>query len=290
MTPFSIHPDTNIGAVFLTVSDLDRSEKFYRDVLGFKPLERENDTLPLTADGKTPLLSLKSDPGAQPRPPHTTGLYHFAILVPERKDLARSILRIIETKYPIQGAADHLVSEALYLADPDGNGIEIYHDRPRDTWTFRNSQVRMATNPLDFDGVLAEVGPAPQPWNGLWVGTRIGHMHLNVGNLAEAEAFYHDLLGFDIMARLGGGALFISAGGYHHHIGLNTWEGVGAPPPPAGTVGLRHFEISLPDEAEFEKLGKGLQKAGVALEEEMDNVLLFHDPFQNGVMLTHRAA
>src|SRR5689334_11468316 len=160
MDSFSIHPETNIGAVFLTVSDLDRSERFYRDVLGFKPLPRENEILPLSADGKMPLLSLRGDPGAKPRPAHTTGLYHFAILVPERADLARSILRIVEMKYPIQGAADHLVSEALYLADPDGNGIEIYRDRPRESWAFQGGQVRMATNPLDFDGILAESASA----------------------------------------------------------------------------------------------------------------------------------
>ena len=289
MIPYTIHPDTNIGAVFLTVNNLERSERFYCDVLGFKPLPRQGDTLPLSVDGSTALVSLREDPAAAPRPAYTTGLYHFAILVPTRVDLARSILRIVEANYPIQGGADHLVSEALYLADPDGNGIEVYRDRPRTDWHYQGTQVRMATDPLDFDGILAEPG-ARQPWNGLPAGTRIGHMHLNIGSIPEAQSFYHDLLGFDIMMRMSTSALFISAGGYHHHIGLNTWAGVGAPPPPPGTVGLRHFEISLPDLAEFEKLARRLQEAGLAPEEELDRGLLYRDPFQNGVLLTHRTA
>ena len=289
MSAFSIHPQTNIGAVFLTVTDLQRSERFYCDVLGFKPLRRENTSLWLTADGSTPLLALMENPHALPRPPRTTGLYHFAIVVPERTDLARSILRIVETGYPVQGGADHLVSEALYLADPDGNGIEIYRDRARESWTYQGTQVRMATDPLDFDGILGELDPGQHPWDGLPAGTRIGHMHLNVAGLPQAKAFYHDLLGFDVMAELGNSALFISAGGYHHHIGLNTWEGVGAPPPPPGTVGLRHYEISLPDLAEFEKLAGRLQSAGIDFE-ETDEGLLFRDPFQNGLMLTYRGA
>jgi catechol 2,3-dioxygenase len=290
MDPFSIHPDTNIATVFLTVADLQRSERFYRDVLGFKPLGRQDDTLLLSADGRLPLLSLRENPAAGPRPPRSTGLYHFAILVPERADLARSILHIIESNYPIQGGADHRVSEALYLADPDGNGIEIYRDRPREAWAFQGTQVRMATDPLDFDGILSEAASGAQPWSGLAPGTRVGHIHLNVANIPGAEAFYHGLLGFEIMAHLGNSALFVSAGGYHHHIGLNTWEGVGAPPAPPGTVGLRHFEISLPDVTEFAKLAERLQQAGVALDAEMEGVLLFRDPFENGIMLTYRAA
>jgi len=241
MAPFSIHPNTSIGATHLTVADLERSRRFYVDVLGFRELERQGTTLTLTADGATPLLALTELPGAPPKPARATGLYHFAILVPSRLDLARSLRRLAELRYPLSGASDHLVSEALYLNDPDGNGIEIYRDRPRAEWPRLNGQIRMATDPLDLDGILAELDRDDRPWDGLAPATTIGHMHLHVADLRAAEAFYHGLLGFDIMLSFGGSALFLSAGGYHHHIGLNTWAGVGAPPAPPGSAGLRYF-------------------------------------------------
>src|SRR5262249_8234591 len=153
MAPFSIDPDTNIGAVYLTVADLDRSERFYRDVLGFRPLARDGDTLTLAAEGTTPLLALTEQPGAPPKPARTTRLYHFPILTPSRLDLARSLRRLAEARYRLSGASDHLVSEALYLDDPDGNGIEIYRDRPRAEWPRRGGQIQMATDPLDVDGI-----------------------------------------------------------------------------------------------------------------------------------------
>ncbi len=286
MNPYSIHPDTTVGPVSLTVSDLKRSEEFYRQVLGFKPLPQRGDVLSLTADGQTPLLELKGDPSALPRPPHTTGLYHFAVLMPSRLDLARSLLHLAEVRYPIQGGTDHLVSEAVYLADPDGNGIELYRDRPRDTWTYPDGSIHMESDPLDFDGVLAELADPPPAWDGLASGTRIGHVHLNVADLESAEEFYHGILGFDITLRRTPGALFISAGGYHHHLGLNIWDGAGAPPPPADAVGLRHYSIVLPDLAEFQTVAGRLQEAGIA-SEETDEGILLRDPSQNGVLLTH---
>jgi catechol 2,3-dioxygenase len=286
MTDFSIHPATTVGPVNLTVRDLKRSEQFYIDVLGFKPLPRRGDTLSLTADGARPLLELKENPAAPPRPPRTSGLYHFAVLMPSRPDLARSIRRLAELRYPIQGGADHLVSEALYLADPDDNGIELYRDRPRDTWTLPNGEIRMATDPLDLDGILDELEGDTRPWEGLAAGTRIGHVHLNVGDLERAEAFYHGVLGFDVMVRRAHGALFVSAGGYHHHLGLNIWNGAGAPPPPPGAIGLREYGIVLPDLAELQKVAGRVQAAGIPAE-EMDQGFLVRDPSSNGVLLTH---
>ena len=283
--PFSIHPDTTVGPVHLTVADLDRSEQFYRDVLGFKPLDRHDDLLALTADGVTPLVVLHGRPGARPRPRRSTGLYHFAILVPSRFDLARLLRRLAEQRYPLQGASDHLVSEALYLADPDDNGIEIYRDRPRAEWPREQGQVRMATDPLDLDGILAELGGDDRPWTGLDPRTILGHMHLHVADLQAAQAFYHGLLGFDIVLRFGPSALFVSAGGYHHHIGLNTWAGVGAPSPPPDAAGLRHFAIALPNHAELDRVTDRLRQAGVALERSGEGVLL-RDPSRNGVLLT----
>jgi catechol 2,3-dioxygenase len=288
MTPFSIHPDTTVGPVYLTVSNLNRSEKFYTNVLGFKPSHRVDQTLTLTADGVTPLLELKEDRSAPSRPARTTGLYHFAVLVSSRLDLARSIGQIARLRYPVQGGTDHRVSEALYLADPDDNGIEIYHDRPRETWTFPNGEIHMESDPLDFDGILALLNDDQKPWDGLSADTRIGHMHLNVADLGAAEEFYHGVLGFDIMVRRSHGALFISAGGYHHHLGLNIWNGAGAPPPPPDALGLRYYSITLPNLEELQKLAGLIQEAGFTFE-EMDEGLLLRDPSYNGVLLTHRS-
>jgi catechol 2,3-dioxygenase len=287
MEPFSIHPDTTVGPVDLTVADLGRAEQFYRDALGFKPLGREDGTLTLTANGARPLLIVHERPGARPKPPRATGLYHFAILVPTRLDLARSLRRLAETRWPLSGASDHLVSEALYLDDPDGNGIEIYRDRPRAEWPRSGGRIRMATDPLDFDGVLAELERDDRPWDGLAPATTIGHVHLHVADLRAAEAFYHGVLGFDIITNYGGAALFISAGGYHHHLGLNTWAGVGAPPPPLDAAGLRHFAVVLPDRDALEQVAARVREAGIAAE-QTDAGLLVRDPSQNGVLLTTR--
>ena len=287
MHPYSIHPDTTVGPVYLTVSDLKRSEEFYRDVLGFKPLPRRGDILSLTADGVTPVLELKGEAAAPRRPPRTTGLYHFAVLTPSRLDLARSLRHLADVRYPIQGGTDHLVSEAVYLADPDDNGIEIYRDRPRDTWTFPNGEIHMESDPLDYDGILAELDGHAEPWEGLAAGTRIGHVHLNVADLATTEDFYHGVLGFDVTMRRAHGALFISAGGYHHHLGLNIWNGQGAPPPPQGAIGLRYYSIVLPDVHELETVAGRVQEAGITAE-EMDEGFMLRDPSQNGVLLTHR--
>ena len=183
MAPFSIDPNTNIGSTHLTVADLARSERFYTDMLGFRPLARTADTLTLTANGTTLLLALTEQPGAPPKPQRATGLYHFAILTPTRLDLARSLRRLAEMRYPLSGASDHLVSEALYLDDPDGNGIEIYRDRPRAEWPRPGGKIQMATDPLDIDGILGELEHDDRPWDGLAPATTIGHMHLHVADL-----------------------------------------------------------------------------------------------------------
>ena len=180
---------------------------------------------------------------AVPKPRRTTGLYHFAILVPSRAALGRSLRRLVDARYPLTGAADHLVSEAIYLDDPDGLGIEIYRDRPRDSWRrLAGGQIAMSTDPLDVQNVLDEPG-AETAWNGLDAATVMGHVHLHVPHLDTAEQFYCGRIGFDPMLRGYPGALFVSAGGYHHHLGLNTWAGVGAPPPPENAVGLQSFTI-----------------------------------------------
>lgn len=283
----SIHPDTRLGPVYLIVSDRDRARDFYQGILGFREVYRRDRTLALSAGGENVLVVLEERQNARPKPVGTTGLYHLAVLLPERKDLARVLRHLLETQYPLQGASDHLVSEALYLADPDGNGIEIYADRPRDRWPMRNGRLQMATLPLDGEGLLRELGQhEDRPWDGLPPRTCIGHIHLHVSDLRAAESFYHDLLGFDVMLYYGSSAVFLSAGGYHHHIGLNTWAGVGAPPPPPDAVGLQAFSIVLPVEEELLRIQKRLeQTTGLPLR-RLEGALMVRDPSGNGVLLT----
>ena len=277
-----IDPGSTIGAVHLTISDLRRSIRFYEAHLGFVVRRRDDRTAWLGAGG--PDLLILSQSEAAPRVRGTTGLYHLAILVPSRGDLARSLRRLVDTNTVMQGAADHGVSEALYLADEDGNGIEIYRDRPREEWPYVAGQLQMGVGPLHLDSLLGEAGDANAA-AGLAPGTCIGHVHLHVSRLAEAEAFYAGVLGFELMQRYGSSALFVSAGGYHHHIGLNTWAGVGAPPPPAGAIGLRHFVVLLPSEAALAAVAARLRAAEVVAS-PVDGGLLIHDPARNAILLT----
>jgi catechol 2,3-dioxygenase len=285
----SIDPGTSMGAVRLTVADLDGLRDFYRDAIGLTELENTNGVVRMGTAEPTdpPVIDLVGDPDAPVRPRGTSGLFHLAILVPERPDLARALQRVAEAGWRLSGASDHLVSEALYLSDPEGNGIELYRDRPRDEWPIRDGVIQMDTLPLDLDGVVGELrredaGAAMPP------GTRIGHVHLNVGDLTAAEAFYSGALGFDVTVRGYPGALFVSAGGYHHHLGLNTWAGEDAPPPPQGSRGLREFEIVLPDESGLEKLEYRMSEQGIEFErgaEGSENLLRLADPAGNRLTL-----
>ena len=275
-----INAATTIGAVHLTVSDLDRSVGFYETHLGLISHHRDHRTAGLGA-GALDLLVLSQNASA-PRAPGTTGLYHFALLVPSRADLARSLTRLREWRTELHGSADHGVSESLYLADPDGIGIEIYRDRPRGEWPMAGGHVRMGVDPLDLNGLLHDDagGTASLP-----CGTVMGHVHLQVSRLPEAERFYGDVLGFEVMQRYGPSALFLSAGGYHHHIGLNTWLGAGAPPPPAGAIGLRHFIVRLATDAALAEVAGRVRTAGLAIESSPDG-LLVRDPSGHAVLLS----
>lgn len=283
MTDQTISPAAVIGAVSLTVSDLDRSLTFYQNRLGLTLLERSAASARLGA-GEAALLHLTEVKGAR-KPPRTTGLYHFAVLLPSRYELAQALRRLAETETSLQGGADHGVSEALYLADPDGTGIELYADRAQDEWPRdEDGQLDMGTDALDVDGLVDLLEVDPRPWAGMPAGTRVGHVHLQVSNLARAEVFYTGVLGFKLMQRYGSAAAFLSAGGYHHHIGINTWAGAGAPPPPTGSAGLRWFEVVLPSPAEVQAAAARLQAAGINAE-ALDGGLLVKDPSENGVLL-----
>lgn len=234
--------DAHVGEVDLVVSSLDRSVAFYRDVLGFRELRRDGPMSHLGPEGGRALVQLTERPQAIAKPRRSAGLFHFAILVPSRAALGRSLRRLIDRRWQMTGASDHLVSEALYLNDPDGLGIEIYRDRPREEWPILSGQLHMATDPLDLQAVHDEPGAGAE-WSGLDPDTVIGHVHLHVPHLETAEALYCGRVGFVPTVRGYPGALFVAAGGYHHHLGLNTWTGIGAPPPPEHAVGLRSFTI-----------------------------------------------
>jgi len=272
-----IDPVARIGAVHLTISDLGRSIRFYESHLGFTLHGWDERTARLGA-GDADLLVLSQCETA-PRVRGTTGLYHFAILVPSRADLARALRRLVETDTVMQGAADHGVSEALYLADPDGNGIEIYRDRRRDEWPYVGGRLHMTADPLDFDDLLA-VGDGSGA--GLARETVVGHVHLHVSRLDDAERFYVEMLGFDLMQRYGHTALFVSAGGYHHHVGLNTWAGVGAPPPPPGAIGLKYFVVQVSEQATLIPVAERLRGAGVAIDGD-DAAFVVRDPSGNAI-------
>ena len=273
-----------MGTVCLRVADLGRSEEFYTQKLGLAVLDRAPGVLSLGA-GSRPLLRLVEVLGAHPKPRRSTGLYHFAILVPTRRDLGISLAHLVRSGYHLQGAADHLVSEALYLADPDGNGIEIYRDRAREEWPWNGDEVLMDNAPLDIDGLIRE--SEGEELETLPSDTKMGHVHLQVRDLDEAESFYGKVLGFRVMQRWKPSALFVSAGGYHHHVGLNTWSGVGAPPPPPDSVGLEYFTMELPPD-ELASVRSRLEKAGVKGESEGDGLAL-RDPSGNGLRFGVRA-
>ncbi|MGH2502958.1 MAG: VOC family protein, partial [Ktedonobacterales bacterium] len=246
------------------------------------PIASGGATLTIGGD-PTPVLRLTELPDARRKPARSTGLYHVAILTPSRRDLARTLYHIAQTRYPLSGASDHLVSEALYLSDPDGNGLEIYRDRPRDEWPREDGQLRMDTIELDLGALINEADADPLPWEGLAAGTRVGHVHLHVAHLAPAVAFYHDMIGLDLMIQLGGSAAFMSAGGYHHHLGLNTWAGVGAPQPPAEAVGIRIWDIVLPSQADVDTVAARLEAASVAYEREAGGAITTRDPSGNAL-------
>jgi len=278
-----IHPNTTIGATALTVTDLGRSLDYYQRNIGLHLRQRSNGTAVLGA-GERDLLVLTEQPGAKSVQAHHTGLYHFALLVPSRVELARTLRNLIDARTPIGGASDHAVSEALYLTDPDGHGIEIYRDRPRDEWQFPAGTLRMTIDPFDMEGVLAELKGNEPVWNGFHPATIMGHIHLHVAHIPAAEHFYTDVLGFDLMVRYGGQASFIAAGGYHHHMGLNTWAGVGAPPPPADAARLNWFEVRLPDAAALQAVVERVRAANLSLD-ALENGWAVRDPAQNLIHL-----
>lgn len=275
-----------LGAVHLTVANLDRSIAFYERVLGLRLHDRSGATAELGAGGAR-LVVLVEQLGARPVRNHT-GLYHFALLTPSRAALAGVLHNLITTQTEF-GNSDHLVSEALYLSDPDGNGIEVYRDRPRDEWTWNGNEIVMDSLPLDFRAILAELPAKREPTFTIDRGTVLGHMHLHVAHLDRAVQFYRSVIGMDVMAIWNGSAAFMAAGKYHHHLGLNTWAGVGAPPPPPDAAGLRFWTVYLPAQAERDRLVQRIEAARISWEAR-DNGVFVRDPFGNAVLFVVDAA
>ncbi|TDL63456.1 VOC family protein [Rhodococcus qingshengii] len=279
MEGFHQKPNIYVGEVNVKVKNLDNALTFYQNIMGFQVLEKTERKAALTADGKTTLVTLEQPGNVIPKEGRMSGLYHFAILLPRRADLSVFLRHFLGTGYPL-GAADHFVSEALYINDPDGNGIEVYRDRPSKEWTWKNGLVDMATEELDGNSILAE---SDAEWNGLPAGTVMGHIHLHVGDLQKAEEFYTKGLGFEAVSHYPQ-ALFLSTGRYHHHIAINTWQGEGAPTPPQNSVGLNWYTLVFPDEAARETALQQLQQLGSSVQKETDYFVV-SDPSGNQIRL-----
>jgi len=294
-TEFSIHPDTKVGTVSLTVANLDNQLAFYQQALGFKLQRREGSEATL-GTGERELLHLVEQPGFK-RYQGVTGLYHFAVLFPNRRELARAMARLFALKYT-NYPTDHIMTKTTYLDDPEGNGIELYCESPEDgTWSMASGDfvtrradgsLSNGREALDVEALFSHLREDDRLDTPIPKETRIGHVHLHVRDVDEAVDFYHGIIGFDVMGNARSmRAAFVSAGGYHHHVGLNTWQGEGAPQPPADALGLRHFQIELPDQNALDEVTARVNEAGIPANQTEEGLLLY-DPSQNGVMLTKK--
>lgn len=281
-----IHKDTHIGSVTLKVRDIENITNFYTETMGLNILSQTESVVHLTADGETPLLILEGNPELKQRPIKSAGLYHLALLVPTRKDLANILYHFIETKTHLAGASNHKFSEAIYLQDPENNGIEVYRDVDRADW-IRDERGKLpaVSEPLDVHGLLEERDA--KIWSGIPEKTVMGHVHLNVTSIPEAEEFYVNVLGFEEQTRMANHALFISAGGYHHHIALNIWNGPNAVKVSPETTGLLQYEIIVPSKAEIQHVERALEISQTPFRKEGE-ILTLKDPAGNGVIIKAR--
>lgn len=275
-------PAIYVEEVQIKVTQLKRSVEFYQNILGFKVLEQSEHKAQLSSGKTRPILSLVHPENAAPKQEGTTGLYHFALRMPSRADLALFVKHLAGAGIKF-GAGDHLVSEAIYFADPDGSGIEVYADTDPSTWEWDNGRVKMDTLPVDFDRLLAAANPG-RVWQGLPADAILGHIHLHVSHLQEAEEFYTQGLGFEVVLRYRG-ALFMSTERYHHHVAVNIWNGLGAPRPPQNSAGLDYFTVVFPSNARLDQAVQDLQTLG-AVVKDVDGRLMVEDPSGNVIRLT----
>lgn len=283
MKKFHDKPNIYVNQIVLKVLDIDRSIKFYSKIMGFSILKKEEKKAILTADGTHPIVILMQPEDVIPKIPKRSGLYHFAVLLPSRYYLGLFLKNIRDGWYPIIGGSDHGVSEAIYLEDPDGNGIEIYRDIDPQKWSRNQDRIHMVTEPLDYDELIAEAGD--DQWVKTPSDTIIGHIHLHVGDLDKARKFYTEGLGFDLIMEAGTSAIFLSSGGYHHHIGLNIWNGRNVLPLPDNSVGMKYYSLLFPDkEIRADKINT-LENLGYEVIKE-DNHIYTKDPSSNLIKLT----
>ena len=260
-----IPDNTKIQNTDLKVKDLVASLYFYSELMGFKIIAQTKNSAQLSANGSLPyILQLTEDKNAIHKPNGTTGLFHVAIRLPNRAELARVFLRLFSNKIKFQGFSDHLVSEAIYLQDPDENGLELYADRPREEWPYNMGQVEMATLPLNLNTITDELKDRHE-WSGIHPETDIGHIHLCVSDIKKAQNFYSFILGMNVTNSAYNGAMFFSAGGYHHHIGANVWSSRNGSPSPQNSVGLLSYTIAVPDREYIELISKRADESGLLL-------------------------
>lgn len=246
-------PDLRLERIHLRVRNIESVVGFYETFLGLRAINSSGNTVALhSAPGGQPLLLLTEDAQADGRNPSAPGLFHNAFLFPSRPGLAAAVRRILLNRWPIEGFADHGVSEAIYLSDPEGNGVELYVDKPQSQWPYQDGRLRMVTKPLDLKGLLATEGAATMAPASQTAAISVGHIHLQVSDLRKAEQFYHDLLGLDITQKDFPGALFFSAGGYHHHVGANIWNSRGVAPSPRNSAGLIGFTMRFSEQQAVE--------------------------------------
>lgn len=282
-----IPDNTIIQSIDLSVIDLEKSLDFYSRLIGFKEISREGKNVYLSANGKPPyIISLAESKNGKHPSRNNTGLYHVAIRLPDRKELAKVFLRLFKNNVKFHGFSDHIVSEAIYLADSDGNGVELYIDRPKETWKWTLGQVEMDTLPLNLQVITNELGENETITDGIHPDTKIGHIHLKVSDLFKAEKFYNQLLGFNVTNSSYPDALFLSAGGYHHHIGTNIWSSRNGTPPPDGSLGLKSFTINIPDENYTEELEKNAKNYGIETAKQNNGKVFLNDFDNNKIILT----
>ena len=282
MSNFHSKPNKFVNHIVLKVEDIDRSKEFYKNIMGFKVLRESTKEIIFTVDGSTAFITIIQPDNVISKLPRRTGLYHFAILLPSRLDLGLFLKQIKNVNYPIIGGSNHGVSEAVYLQDPDDNGIEIYADTNISTWKWKDKNVEMTNKRLDIDGLLDATGD--RNWDGMPSNTIIGHIHLHVADLIDSEKFYREGLGFDLVSSIANQAIFLSSGGYHHHIAVNIWNGKGSPPPASNSVGMKYYSIVFSSIEERQKIIDGLKGLGYLVVRENEDIFT-EDPSGNRIKL-----
>lgn len=278
---FHKKPVSYVGEIALKVMDIQKMKQFYQEIIGFEVISETQNNVELGAGGKV-LVKLEAIEGLTPKQGRYAGLYHFAILLPTREDLGKILIHLHQQGIQL-GSSDHLVSEALYLSDPEGNGIEIYRDREPEQWNWSNEEVSMAVDPIDAQGLVEEAQKTPELWKGMPDTTVMGHIHLHVSNLMEAKSFYVDGLGFEVVSSMGGQALFLADKKYHHHIGMNVWNGIGIPALPEKEAGLHYYTLIM-EEEKRSKVADNLRTMGTEVTEH-NNYWEVKDPSGNSIRL-----